>query len=156
MSYNRLEKQGKNVKVDFNNETIIREVYGKNGKGRHAPFAFSKKYIVKTISKGDLSVFNIEIDSKGFSIQKEKSEKTTESSGTEIEFEVEKSNINIETLRETIATRFLKDDSFKIVLNNEIIDLTDVNDENKKEIKCKCGDYEITIIQLESKTKTKY
>lgn len=158
LSYNRITNQGKTIMFNYNNEEIIREVYGKNGKGRHAPFAFSNKYKVKTIKNNELSVFKIATDKKGFSIETDKIEETEEKSGTEIIFDVDSEKIlDIESLRQTIATRFIKDDSFKIILNNETIDLTDIDEENKKEIICPLDDgNEIKIIQLESTTKTTY
>lgn len=157
LSYNRLENQGKTVTLTYGNEEIIREAYGKNGKGRHAPFAFSNKYSVKTVKENKLSIFDIEIDSKGFTIEEQSTKETDETSGTEITFDVDsRKNINFEKLRETIATRFLKDESFKITLNRETINLTDIDDENKKEITCKFEDTEIKITQLESSTQTNY
>lgn len=157
LSYNRITNQGTSITFNYNGEEITRDVYGKNGKGRHAPFAFSNKYIVKTIKNNELSIFKIETGMKGFSIEKDKNEKTEENSGTEIIFDVDsEKNIGIEALRETIATRFLKDDSFKIILNNETIDLTDIDEEHKHEITCNVDENKIKIIQLESTTKTKY
>lgn len=157
LSYNRITNQGTTVTLNYDNEEITREVYGKNGKGRHAPFAFSNKYTVKTIKNNELSVFKIETDIKGFSIEEIEVEKTEEESGTEISFDVDsEKNIDIETLREAIATRFLKDESFKIILNNETIDLTDIEDEHKNEIMCNVDDTEIKIIQLQSTTKSSY
>ena len=64
--------------------------------------------------------------------------------------------MNIEALRETIATRFIKDNTFKIILNNEQINLTDIEDENIDEIQCKFDNNNIKIIQLQSTNKTRY
>lgn len=157
LSYNRIEDQGNTVSLTVDGEEVIREVYGKNGKGRHSPFAFSNKYHVETIKDGEKSVFNIEMDSKGFSIESICVEDVLEPNGTEIKFIVDsEKNLEIEVIRETIATRFLKDDSFEIILNDEKINLTDINAENVVKIKCVIGGSEIEILQLESTTKTRY
>lgn len=157
LSYNRIQNQGNTVSFTVDGEEVIREVYGKNGKGRHSPFAFSNKYCVETIKDGKKSVFDIEMDSKGFSIEEVSVDNVLESNGTEIRFDVDSEKIlEIDVIRETIATRFLKDDSFEIILNDERINLTDIDDENIVKIKCSFEDNEIEILQLESTTKTRY
>ena len=76
LSYDRLKNEGGEFVeiVNDNGQSFSRKVYGKNGKGRHSPFAFCDKYEVKTIHDGECSIFDVSKDSKeGFSIsQREK------------------------------------------------------------------------------------
>ena len=126
LSYDRLKNSDGEIELETDNgEIILRKVYGKNGKGRHSPFAFSKKYNVKTIKNGECSIFEISEDSEvGFTISEKEKYDTEENDGTIISFKISKidNNLSIESIRETIATRFLKDSNFKIFLNNEIIE----------------------------------
>ncbi len=161
LSYDRL----KNNEGDFieivldNHETIHRKVYGKNGKGRHSPFAFSNKYEVKTIKDDECSIFEISEDSEvGFSISEKEKYSTEEKNGTIISFKITKidNNLSIDEIKQTIATRFLKDDNFKIFLNNELIELEDISNENKEVFKCTYKDEEIEIIKIKSNTNSHY
>lgn len=161
LSYDRL----KNTDGDFievvndKGDCIHRKVYGKNGKGRHSPFAFSNKYEVKTIKDGECSIFEISEDTEnGFSISEKQKYGTEEENGTIISFKINKieNNLSIEVIKETIATRFLKDASFKIFLNNELIELEDISNENKEELTCTYKGEEIKIIKIKSNTNSHY
>ena len=161
LSYDRLKNiNGDSVEIETENGDIIpRKVYGKNGKGRHAPFAFSNKYEVKTISNGECSIFEISEDSeKGFSIHEKDNYSTEEKNGTCISFKITKmgNNLSVEQIKETIATRFLKDANFNIFLNGELIELGDISNENKKEFTCTYKDNEIKVIKLKSNTNSNY
>lgn len=157
LSYDRLKNSdGEYVEIENENgETIPRKVYGKHGKGRHAPFAFTNKYEVKTIKNGVCSIFEVSKDSKkGFGLSEKDKIQTEEKNGTCISFKITKiDNIpSVEEIKETIATRFLKDANFNIFLNNELIELSDISDENKTEFHCTYKDEEITIIKIKSNT----
>lgn len=159
LSYDRLKNTGGgSVEIETDSgETILRKVYGKNGKGRHSPFAFSNKYKVKTIKNGECSIFEISEDSEvGFSISEKEKYDTGENNGTIISFKFSKidNNLSIETIKETIATRFLKDSNFKIFLNNELIELGDISNENKTEFTCTYKNEEIKIIKIKSNTRS--
>ena len=95
--------------------------YARNGKGRHAPFAFSPQYAVKTIHNGECSVFEVCKDSQsGFSILEKEKFQTDPKNGTIISFKIN-NNISVEDIKETITTRFLKNENFKIYLNNNLL-----------------------------------
>lgn len=161
LSYDRLKNtDGEFIEVvNDKGDCIHRKVYGKNGKGRHSPFAFSKKYEVKTIKDGECSIFEITEDSEnGFSISEKQKYATEEENGTLISFIINKieNNLSIDVIKETIATRFLKDANFKIFLNDEIIDLEDISNENKEELTCTYKGEEIKIIKIKSNTNSHY
>lgn len=161
LSYDRLKNNGGEF-IDIvtdDGKVIPRKVYGKNGKGRHSPFAFSNKYTVKTIKNKECSIFEILEDSEaGFSILEKEKTSTEEKNGTTISFKINKidNNLSIDEIKETIATRFLKDDNFKIFLNNELIELEDISNENKEEFNCTYNDEEIKIIKIKSNTNSHY
>ena len=161
LSYDRLKnKDGESIEIETENGEIIhRKVYGKNGKGRHAPFAFSNKYEVKTINNGECSIFEISEDSKkGFVLSEKDTHPTEEKNGTSISFKITKidNNLTVEQIKETIATRFLKDANFNIFVNDELIELGDISNENKTEFTCTYKDEEIKIIKIKSHTSSNY
>lgn len=161
LSYDRLKNTDGDFIEVFNDKgnRIHRKVYGKNGKGRHSPFAFSNKYEVKTIKDGECSIFEISEDTEnGFLISEKQKYDTEEENGTIISFKINKieNNLPIEVIKETIATRFLKDASFKIFLNNELIELEDISNENKEELTCTYKGEEIKIIKIKSNTNSHY
>lgn len=161
LSYDRLKNTDGDFIEVFNDKgnRIHRKVYGKNGKGRHSPFAFSNKYEVKTIKDGECSIFEISEDTEnGFLISEKQKYDTEEEKGTIISFKINKieNNLPIEVIKETIATRFLKDASFKIFLNNELIELEDISNENKEELTCTYKGEEIKIIKIKSNTNSHY
>lgn len=161
LSYDRLKNSnGEFIELKTNSGDIIkRKVYGKNGKGRHSPFAFSNKYTVKTIRNKECSIFEIVEDSEtGFSITEKGTKIINEEDGTIISFKITKidNNLSIDEIRETIATRFLKDASFKIFLNDELIELGDISNENMEEFTCTYKNEEIKIIKIKSNNKSPY
>ncbi|MDR3063603.1 MAG: ATP-binding protein [Methanobrevibacter sp.] len=58
LGYNRTEKQGREV-THRTKRIGYREAYGKNGKGRHAPFCFAEIYNVETWKNNECSHFKI-------------------------------------------------------------------------------------------------
>ena len=161
LSYDRLKKPNGNlINVQIDSDTYIhRKVYGRNGKGRHAPFAFSNKYIVKTIKDNNESIFEIYEDSEsGFSIYEKGNEKVNDEPGTTILFKLTKidNNLSADKIKETIATRFLKDPNFKIYLNDELIELSDISIENKEEFDCTYNGEKIKIIKIKSDINSSY
>ena len=142
-----------------NGENIPRKVYGKNGKGRHSPFAFSDKYTVKTIKNGECSIFEISEDLElGFFISEKSKSETKERNGTIISFNLNKidNNLSIDDIKETIATRFINDTNFNIFLNNEHVDLNDIPDKNIKEFNCTYKNKEIKIIKIKSDNNSRF
>ena len=157
LSYNRIENQGQYVDINFEGEIIKRQVYGRNGKGRHSPFAFTNKYKIKTVKNNELSLFEVKINDESFIIEHIKTIETDEDNGTEITFNVNYDKIlSAEEIKETIATRFLKDDSFTIYLNDDKINLADVDEDNILEFTCDVDGTKVTIIQLESSNRSIY
>ncbi len=162
LSYDRLSKgMGENIEININPDKapISRKVYGKNGKGRHAPFAFSNKYQVKTIKNNFCSIFEISEDSNsGFSIEEISTKQVNEPNGTLISFKINKNDKNLspEKIKEILATRFLKDPTFTIYLNNNPIKLNDIPSENKTEIECNCNGEQIKIIKIKSNSNSSY
>lgn len=154
LSYNRIIEQGSEVEII--GTRTKRSVYGRNGKGRHSPFSFSDEYEIKTIKDGTCSNFKIKGDEISFIIENISKKNTTDESGTTIKFSVIKNNVEIDIIKETLATRFLKDDSFTIYLNNEKIDLKDIDKNKINEFECEFNGENIKIIQLESSTQSKY
>lgn len=156
LSYDRVKQHGKYISIS-GHENIHREVYGKNGKGRHAPFSFSDNYTIKTIKNNMLNCFIIESSDSGFIVTDLDQSETEECDGTEVLFNLDNNNdITISEIKETIATRFLKDDYFKIYINDEEITLKDISKSKINELECKIDEDVVKIIQLESSNTSNY
>ena len=145
LSYDRVKQHGKYISIS-GHENIHREVYGKNGKGRHAPFSFSDNYTIKTIKNNMLNCFIIESSDSGFIVTDLDQSETEECDGTEVLFNLDNNNdITISEIKETIATRFLKDDYFKIYINDEEITLKDISKSKINELECKIDEDVVKI-----------
>lgn len=161
LSYNRFENSDDDSieVITDSGDTIPRKIYGKNGKGRHSPFAFSNKYIVKTVKDNECSVFEISEDSEtGFSISDTESKSSEEDNGTSISFKITKidNNLSIDDIKETIASRFLKDPNFNIYLNTELINLGDIPEDNKNKADFTYKGHNIKIIRIKSNNKSNF
>ena len=154
LSYNRLENQGKKVMYEVD-KTGNRDVYGSNGKGRHAPFCFNSEYFVETVQNNEYSKFKISLDDNhGFEVVQIEKKETDKNNGTVISFNISKNHKDIEKIRTEIAARFLKDPSFNIYLNKDIIEFADVGDKIE-EISCKYLDKNIRIFKMEANNASK-
>lgn len=156
LSYNRIADNRDKISYPLNRKGF-REIYGKNGKGRHSPFSFSNKYLVKTVKNKELSEFKILKDSRfGFTIQEENHEQNQDlNNGTEISFKINNNYLSEEDIKSEIASRFLKDPSFNIFLNDNLVELNDINENYIKIFNCYFNDIKIPIIQIKSKFSSK-
>lgn len=154
LSYNRFENQGKKVMYETD-KTGNRDVYGSNGKGRHAPFCFNNEYFVETIKNNEYSKFKISLnDEHGFEVVQIEKEETDKNNGTIISFIASKIYKDVEDIKGEIGARFLKDPTFDIFLNKNIIEFGDLGDK-VEEIDCAYIDKNIKILKMEADTASK-
>lgn len=162
MSYSRIDSRGKYVEFRRNREGE-REVYGKHGKGRHAPFCFANKYTIKTWKNWIPSDFEIVRNKEdGFNVISEEDEdaiqnasneieidKESWDSGTQVSFKIIDNYRSPQEIIEEIGSRFLTDPSFIIKVNGKQIELDDLG-EKVKTIDCSIDGKNIEITQIKS------
>jgi hypothetical protein len=152
-NYNRVNAQGSTVKI-VGSANIEREVFGRNGKGRHSLFCFSKKYKVETWKNGTKSVFTVIMSSGDAPYQIELIEQSEYiEHGTKISSKFsskldDKKWLEIDEVKELLGTKFIVDPThFKIYLNDELIRHSDIL-EHAKEYKYELSDDETILIYL--------
>jgi hypothetical protein len=128
LSYNREKFQGH--KVEFpEGITGNRFAYGKNGIGRHGLLCFNQEYFLSTAKNGHCFECEISTQIKGEPIAALHPRETTcsfSSHGTSLRVKVIQNLPDIDKIKNIIASRFLHDPRFKIVINNETLPLDDL------------------------------
>ncbi|MBP2029245.1 hypothetical protein J2755_000165 [Methanohalophilus levihalophilus] len=157
-NYNRVGVQGSTVKVVGINKDIERRVFGKNGKGRHSLFCFSKDYQVETWKDGCQSLFNVSMSSGDapYTIELVNRNKH-DGNGTKIHSTFSKKLelskwLEIGEVKDLLGTKFIVDPvHFKIYLNDELIEYSDIL-EHAKEYVYELPDFgAINIYLIDSK-----
>lgn len=128
LKYNRRQEQGDDVEFPQGNQISNRKAFGRNGKGRHAMFCFSDSYTVQTWRDGSQSTFEIRksFDSSAPFHVYPISQVPQEGSGTIISAPLYFNQLLIQDIRELIGSKFISDPSFKIFVNGEPVELTDI------------------------------
>jgi hypothetical protein len=131
--YDRKDSQGlvETAPVDLPNAPP-RHVYGRNGKGRTAGFAFSPSYRVRTWRDGFEATFLVEkgvsdpIDPK---LESERAQ--IEGHGTEISgVERSRTRMSADQARAALSTRFLTDPSFNVFVDGLRVSFDDIPTES--------------------------
>lgn len=152
LKYNRRQEQGNDVEFPAENQKSNRKAFGRNGKGRHAMFCFSDSYTVQTWKNGKQSTFKVQraVDSSTpFHVFPE-NQIAREGHGTIIRADVVSSPLSVLDVRELIGSKFISDPSFKILVNGEQVELTDIESLTKVDIVTVDGLGEILIRHIQS------
>lgn len=128
LKYNRKQEQGDDVEFPQGNQISNRKAFGRNGKGRHAMFCFSDTYTVATWKNGSQSTFQVRkaFDPSVPFYVYPISQTPKEGSGTIISAPLYFNHLSVLDIRELIGSKFISDPSFKIFVNGETVELTDV------------------------------
>ncbi|MBN8658515.1 MAG: ATP-binding protein, partial [Anaerolineae bacterium] len=128
LKYNRKHEQGDDVEFPFDNMNSSRKAFGRNGKGRHAMFCFSDSYVVKTTKNGTKSVFEVRkaFDSSAPFLVYPVDQVDERGHGTSISANLYLNYLTIQDIRELIGSKFISDPAFRISVNGELVELTDV------------------------------
>jgi len=127
-SYNRLEHQGPDVLFPPNNKKSSRKAFGRNGKGRHGMFCFSNDYKIATIKDGQKNTFKVyrtENFATPYKINFLEKEDSSEN-GVILTARLDMNHLPISDIKELIGSKFVADPAFKIVVNGELVELTDL------------------------------
>lgn len=128
LKYNRKNEQGDDVEFPLDNMNSSRKAFGRNGKGRHAMFCFSDSYVVKTTKDGTKSVFEVRkaFDSSAPFLVYPVDQIDARGHGTSISANLYLNYLTIQDIRELIGSKFISDPAFRISVNGELVELTDV------------------------------
>jgi len=160
LSYDREKAQGLYAEVPSGNDVEgLRTVFGKNGKGRFAGFAFGKSFFVKTWRDGKENTFKVfKKDDNNLRFKKIDDTVFRDGHGTEVYVEfAQQAIMSDEQARSEIGMRFLVDPRFNVFLNGTQIEFSDIPDENVSTIDVPVGgigNITITIVDVKATDKT--
>ena len=129
LDYNRLDTQGATeMPPEELKDALPREVYGQNGRGRHAAFLFSSPYRIRTWCNGEQVTFRVsQGEINPIEIELLDQREGVEGHGTEIVGEsVVPSNLTADDVRGLLSTRFLLDPSFAVSVDGIRVTFEDV------------------------------
>lgn len=128
LNYNRLSELGEMVAFPTGVTVGLRRALGQNGKGRHGALCFCDSYTVETVKDGTLAVWQVSLTSGGrepFSCEMIRQD-SQEGNGTKITGVIQQNWIPVSDVCECIGSKFLVDPSFKVFVNDEELQLTDL------------------------------
>lgn len=129
LNYNRVDIQGDDVIFPLQNRASKRKAFGRNGKGRHSMFCFTDEYRVETWRDGIANVFVVSRQFRDFPFQVQPVERfEKDGNGTIISGNLYYRYIPIAELTSLIASKFIADPSFEIIVNGIRIELTDLRE----------------------------
>ncbi|GAA4352769.1 ATP-binding protein [Hymenobacter saemangeumensis] len=160
LSYDREKSQGLYAEIPADNDIEGRRtVFGKNGKGRFAGFAFGKAYFVKTWRNGEENTFKVYTkDDNSLVFKKQGETKPREGHGTEVYINSARQAIlSEELIRSEIGMRFLVNPKFSVFLNGTQIEFSDIPKDNVDKVTITVdgiGQIEVVIIDVGESDKT--
>lgn len=133
LNYSRMQEQGDDVEFPSDNMASSRKAFGRNGKGRHAMFCFSDIYTVETWKDGEKSTFEVQ---KSFDLSvpfhvRPKSQVKRNGHGTKIRAALRFNYLPTQEVREIIGSKFISDPAFRVFVNREAVELTDIEELTK-------------------------
>lgn len=130
LAYERLKEQGHSVEFPPGVAKRQRTAFGRNGKGRHAAFCFSDKYLVETRKDGRRLAVEVTLTDGGETPFRCRTREDAEvkglSPGTTISADLIRGQLPEAEILEVIGNRFLVDPSFAIQLNGRAVELFDL------------------------------
>ncbi len=127
-SYNRRDEQGEYVEFPRDNQSSMRKAFGRNGKGRHGMFCFANEYVVETWKNDTIYEFRVaRVEDNRMPFQIELSNQSPrDGHGTVISTTLVWNYLSIQNVRDLLGSKFVADPSFRIYVNNEPVELTDL------------------------------
>jgi hypothetical protein len=157
LNYNRVEAQGDDVIFPESNRTSMRKAFGRNGKGRHSMFCFADEYEVETWRDGTANVFKVARQYRESPFRVEPVKQFPKAgNGTIITGNLIYNYLPVDDLVSLIASKFIADPSFEIMINRSKVALTDLDGlSNTEEIRIKgIGKIKIHTIDSQSRGRT--
>jgi hypothetical protein len=127
LNYNRVQAQGNDVLFPDDNRKSLRKAFGRNGKGRHSMFCFADEYLVETWREGIANVFRVARQYRESPFVVEAVDQFTKAGhGTIIAGKLIYHHMPVNDLASLIASKFIADPSFGIIINGNRVALTDL------------------------------
>jgi len=118
LAYNRQKHQGPYVQFPPGKPQRRRRAYGRNGQGRHGLLCFGDSYEVETTRDGEFHRFKVRASSGEEALHGDLVEtKKTTGHGTRLVVKVTRRLPDPDRIRDVLASRFLYDPTFTIVVN---------------------------------------
>lgn len=154
IDYDRVSTKGRFVpQPESSSSTKLRQVYGQNGRGRHAAFHFGPSgYIVRTWRDGHENSFRVERDPLNILRYTHLGTKRRQGHGTEIHaVEYVPVRLSPQSARTVIGTRFLADPDFKVSIDGDVVDFEDIPTDkcDSEEFSLACGGEPIKIFVID-------
>lgn len=157
LAYNRQRHQGEDVEFPPERQGWRRRAYGRNGQGRHGLLCFGKSYRVKTWRDGTGATFEVHQSSGAEPFESRMLEKfEREGHGTNLTVTVQQRLPDPDRIREVLASKFLHDPNFSVVVNGISLPLVELPGfEEKKTLTIERADgsavrVEVFVIQGEA------
>jgi hypothetical protein len=126
LAYNRQKHQGADAEFPPG-RTGRRRAYGRNGQGRHGLFCFANNYSVRTIKAGMVHVFEVRVSSGKEPFASRMTSETQDGGhGMQLGVAVERNLPDPARIREVLASRFLHDPKFAVVVNGTSLPFTEL------------------------------
>ncbi|WP_437787851.1 ATP-binding protein [Sorangium sp. So ce1097] len=126
LAYNRVKHQGQDVEFPPG-RVGRRRAYGRNGQGRHGLLCFGNTYRVETRRGGIACRFDVRVSSGKEPFESVLlGEEESQDHGTRLSVIVKRNLPDANRMREILASRFLHDPNFLIVVNGESLPLSEL------------------------------
>jgi Histidine kinase-, DNA gyrase B-, and HSP90-like ATPase len=135
LAYNRQKHQGPYADFPPGHQGKKRRAYGRNGQGRHGLLCFGDSYEVETTRNGELHRFRVRASSGEEAIHGDLIETRKASGhGTQLIVQVTRRLPDPDRIRDVLASRFLYDPTFSIVVNGKSLALDNLQGLTEKRI----------------------
>lgn len=158
LSYNRLREQGHGVTFPpTTDKGLTRRAFGRHGKGRHSAFCFNDRYEVEFSKGGWNRKWIVELVRGGstpFSFSAGESVRSS-AHGLAIRTKVSRFWVSEDQIANAIASRFLVDPSFKVLLNGQELVLGDWEPAETKQGRSASGrTYTVHLLDSQRRSKS--
>lgn len=128
LAYNRQKHQGVYAEFPPGKPVKRRRAYGRNGQGRHGLLCFGDEYEVQTTRDGELHRFTVRTASGAEALHGDLIEtKTARGHGTRLLVEVTRRLPDPDRIRDVLASRYLYDPTFTILVNGRSLALDNLS-----------------------------
>jgi len=127
LAYNRQKHQGSDAEFPPERSNMRRRAYGRNGQGRHALLCFGEVYEVETWRDGASNRFEVRATSgKDPFVARHLGRTKRSGHGTRLSVKARHHVPDPDRIREVLASRYLHDPNFEILVNEVSIPLPDL------------------------------
>ena len=150
LRYNRQKRQGDKVEFPAGVTAKPRIAYGRNGVGRHGMLCFADSYTVEAWRDGICNKYTVSVSSGDSPLTTHKFDSySKEGHGTKISAYVKRNLPDVLDITNIISARYIYDPEFNVYMNGNLVELTNSNISEEKEIKIGNVLLKVTVIDSE-------